>query len=357
MHAPAQWPWIIAIVAPLLAGLASAGATLALSRNAIPLLRIIDHPNQRSLHHIPVPRSGGIAVLTGSALGMLVALPALNINISTAWPALTYTTIALILVAGTSLLDDHRDVAQRYRLLAHGLAALLLYFSGLRWDQLGLPGLMADLPAWLSLLLTLLYIVWMTNLYNFMDGMDGLAGSMAVFGFAAMAVLGLIGHAPAFAITALVIAASAAGFLSGNFPPARIFLGDVGSSTLGLLAATMTLWGANLAVFPLWVGWLLFSPFIVDATWTLLRRMFFGEPFWRAHRSHNYQRLVLSGWSHRRTLIRAWMLMAAVAASAIVAPRMPAHQQWTLLFGWAGIYALIHVRVRLAERLADANQR
>jgi UDP-N-acetylmuramyl pentapeptide phosphotransferase/UDP-N-acetylglucosamine-1-phosphate transferase len=143
----------------------------------------------------------------------------------------------------------------------------------LRWDQIGLPGLDAALPDWLALGLTLLYVVWMINLYNFMDGMDGFAGGMAVFGFGGLAVLGLIGQALPFAVTALVIAASSAGFLTRNFPPARIFLGDVGSSVLGLLAAAMTLWGADIGLFPLWVGWLLFSPFIIDATWTLLRRI------------------------------------------------------------------------------------
>ena len=181
-------------------------------------------------------------------------------------------------------------------------AALLLYLGGLRWAQIGLPGLDAALPDWLALGLTLLYIVWMINLYNFMDGMDGFAGGMAVFGFGALAVLGLIGDALTFAISGLVIAAAAGGFLTRNFPPARIFLGDVGSSVLGLLAAAMTLWGAGLGLFPLWVGLLVFSPFIVDATWTLLRRIVNAEPFWRAHRSHHYQRLVLAGWGHRRTV-------------------------------------------------------
>ncbi len=268
MLTTAELDWMAVIAAPLLAGVVSAALTLALSRNAIGFLRIVDHPNERSLHQTPVPRTGGVAVVIGIALGLAIAVP----MIAAAGP-LGWIALAALLVGGISLLDDHRDVSQRYRLLAHAGAALLLYLGGLRWGQIGLPGLDAALPNWLALGLTLLYIVWMINLYNFMDGMDGFAGGMAVFGFGALAVLGLIGDALTFAISGLVIAAAAGGFLTRNFPPARIFLGDVGSSVLGLLAAAMTLWGAGLGLFPLWVGWLVFSPFIVDATWTLLRRI------------------------------------------------------------------------------------
>ena len=345
--------WLTVIAAPLLAALASAALTLALSRNAIAFLRFVDHPNERSLHRTPVPRTGGVALIFGIAIGVAVSQPTIGTRGPLFWAALA---IALVLVGGISLLDDRRHVPQRYRLLAHAGAALLLYLVGLRWDHMGLPGIDAAFPAWLALVLTLLYVVWMINLYNFMDGMDGFAGGMAVFGFGAMAVLGLISHALPFAVTALVIAASAAGFLSRNFPPASIFMGDVGASVLGLLAAAMTLWGAALDLFPLWIGWLLFSPFIVDATWTLLRRIVNREPFWLPHRSHHYQRLVLAGWGHRRTLLRAYMVMAAAAASAVAAVDMPVQEQWLLLLGWAAIYGFIHVRVGLAERLAEADR-
>lgn len=339
---------MVAIAAALLAGLTSAALTRMLSRNAIPFLRIVDHPNERSLHRTPVPRTGGVAVLIAIALGLILLLASTAATGPFGWIAL-----AMILVGGVSLLDDHCGLPQHYRLIAHAAAALLLYLGGLQWDQIGLPGLNGALPAWLALALTLIYIVWMINLYNFMDGMDGFAGGMAVFGFGAMATLGLIGDAPLFSMTALTVAAAAAGFLTGNFPPARIFLGDVGSSVLGLLAAVMTLWGAGLGLFPLWIGWLIFSPFIVDASWTLLRRIVAGEPFWRAHCSHHYQRLVLAGWGHRRTLLGGYLVMAAAAASAVAALNISVREQWMLVLGWSAVYGLIHVRVGLAERIAQ----
>ncbi|WP_462323066.1 MraY family glycosyltransferase, partial [Halochromatium sp.] len=336
----------------------SALLTALLARGRLSLLHVLDHPNERSLHERPTPRSGGIALLGGIAAGLLVGMLALQLASGTlqmapspSWHALPWLGAALLLVATISLWDDRIGLSRRLRLLAHFVAALLLWMGGLRWDQLGLPGPVIALPILLALPLTILYSIWMLNLYNFMDGMDGLAGSMAAIGFAGLAVLGLSAGDLVYAACCTAIAAAAAGFLTGNWPPARIFLGDVGSSSLGLLAAGCTLWGASAGLFPLWIGWLIFSPFIVDATWTLLRRASNGERIWEAHRSHHYQRLVLAGWGHRRTLRWALVLIAAVTASALAATRLSTQEQWHLIGGWAVIFVLMHLRVGLAERV------
>jgi UDP-N-acetylmuramyl pentapeptide phosphotransferase/UDP-N-acetylglucosamine-1-phosphate transferase len=143
-------------------------------------------------------------------------------------------------------------------------------------------------------------------------------------------VLGWQGGEHVFSLVAGCTAAACAGFLTSNFPPARIFLGDLGSSTLGLLAAGLSLWGHSRGLFPLWAAWLAFSPFIVDATWTLLHRLARGERIWEPHRSHHYQRLVLAGWGHRKTVLRAYVVMAAAAACAVAAPSLPVWDQWAL---------------------------
>lgn len=321
--------------------------TLALAHRPQLLARLIDAPNERSLHAAPIPRTGGIAVLAGLLATALPGLALLAPASDWAWIGAAAT-----LVAAVSYLDDRGEVAPQYRLGAHAAAALLLAAGGLAWDELQLPGMSWALPGWLAVVATLLYVVWMVNLYNFMDGMDGFAGGMAVFGFAALAWLGWAGDDPGFALAAVTAAAAAAGFLLGNFPPARIFLGDLGSTGLGLLAAALSLLGAGRGLFPLWVAWLAFSPFIVDATWTLLARLVRGERVWQAHRSHHYQRLVLAGWSHRRTLLRSYLLMAACALTAAAAVGLQPADQWRLLGAWAVIYALIGWRVRLVERLA-----
>jgi UDP-N-acetylmuramyl pentapeptide phosphotransferase/UDP-N-acetylglucosamine-1-phosphate transferase len=228
----------------------------------------------------------------------------------------------------------------------------LLMAGGMLWADIDLPWAHWHLARTAALALTGLYVVWSINLYNFMDGMDGFAGGMAVFGFGALAVLGWQGGDPTFAAAAAITAAAAGGFLTSNFPPARIFLGDTGSSTLGLLAAGLSLLGVQRGLFPLWVAWLAFSPFIVDATWTLLRRLGRGERLWEAHRSHHYQRLVLAGWGHRKTLLRSYVLMAACAATAVAAARMPPAEQTWLVVQWAAIYLLVHVKVGQVERAA-----
>ncbi|HYN79146.1 MAG TPA: glycosyltransferase family 4 protein [Lamprocystis sp. (in: g-proteobacteria)] len=312
---------------------------------------LLDHPNERSLHAAPVPRSGGLAVLAG-----LIAAVALGWIAGLTPDQLPWVTAGALPVAAISLLDDLGQVSRRLRFAVHLGAGLILAAGGLVWGALDLPGGLPEglggpiwrFPAPVAWLVTVLFVVWMINLYNFMDGMDGFAGGMAVFGFGALAVLGWQGGDPAFALVAAGIAA-AAGFLTSNFPPARLFLGDLGSSTLGLFAAALSLWGASTGLFPLWVAWLAFSPFIVDATWTLGRRMLRGERVWEAHRSHHYQRLVLAGWGHRKTVLRAYVLMAGTTACAVAAPDLPASEQWLLLLAWAAIYVLIHVRVRLAE--------
>jgi UDP-N-acetylmuramyl pentapeptide phosphotransferase/UDP-N-acetylglucosamine-1-phosphate transferase len=342
----------------LTAFMISAAATALLARGRLQRLQVLDHPNERSLHSQPIPRTGGLALLIGLLSGLIIgfgaapALGALGAGALADVPALPWLALALLIVATVSFLDDRANVSRRLRLAVHLLAAVALWLGGLRWDLLVLPGLLIPLPLLVALPLTLGYSVWMLNLYNFMDGMDGLAGGMAAIGFAALAYLGYVAGDLGYAICCAAVAAAAAGFLTGNLPPARIFLGDVGSSSLGLLAAGLSLWGASTGLFPLWVAWLIFSPFIVDASWTLLRRALQGERVWEAHRSHHYQRLVLAGWGHRRTLIWALVLMAAVAASAVAAPALSVAEQWQLIAGWGVVFVLIHLRVGLAERQA-----
>lgn len=260
----------------------------------------LDLPNQRSLHATPVPRSGGVGIMAGVMVGCVAQAPA---------PAFTFIA-GLLLLTLVSWWDDRRALPVAVRFACHFVAAGLV-----------VAAVVPHLAVW-ELLLALLFIVWMTNLYNFMDGANGLAGGMAVFGFGAYAVAagmaGAAGMADAMplAVWAACIAAAAAGFLLFNFDPARIFMGDVGSIPLGFLAASLGLVGIQREVWPLWFPVLVFAPFIVDATMTLLRRAWRREKIWRAHREHYYQRLVCSGWSHRKLALHEYALMAVISASA-----------------------------------------
>lgn len=245
--------------------------------------RILDHPNERSLHQRPVPRTGGIGVTAGIAVGAVLISPA------DWWPL----WLGAAILVGISFLEDLAGLPIWRRLIAHFLAAGVL-----------IAGLMVHGLEWGWAVVVIVPVVWMINLYNFMDGMDGLAGGMAVFGFGFLAVFSWIGGNQPLLLVTASIAAAAGAFLLFNFHPARIFLGDAGSTTLGFLAAGLGLIGWQSGTWSLGVPLLVFSPVIIDASVTLIRRMTRGEKFWRAHRSHYYQRLVLAGWGHQKT---AWV--------------------------------------------------
>ena len=306
---------------------------------------ILDHPNERSLHDRPVPRGGGLAILI--AVGVCGAAVALF------YPArgLVGMGLGALIVSVVSFIDDRHSITPAGRLVAHVAASAAILYSGFFLHGLEFPGMSWDWPPIAGAVLSAVFIVWMINLYNFMDGMDGFAGGMAVFGFGTFAVMGWTAGHDAFLAVSLIIAAASAGFLFFNFPPARIFMGDVGSSTLGLLAATLSLWGTRDGVFPFWIALLVFSPFIVDATVTLFRRLLRGDKIWQAHKTHFYQRLVQAGWGHRKTVLFEYALMLGCAVTSLWSLRAPAQIQLAGFSGWAVAYLLFFFWVgRLAFR-------
>jgi len=199
-------------------------------------------------------------------------------------------------------------------------------------------------------------IVWSMNLYNFMDGANGLAGGMTVIGFGAYALAADATGADDLAVIATMVAGAAAGFLLWNFDPARIFLGDAGSIPLGFLAAAIGVLGWQRDLWPFWFPALVFSPFILDASVTLLRRALRGERLWQAHKSHYYQRLVRMGWSHRRMALSEYALMLAVAGSALLTRQAGAPVAVATVAGWLIIYAAIAASIdrRWRQHEADA---
>lgn len=254
----------------------------------------LDQPNQRSLHSMPVPRTGGVALIMGVLAGWIMLQSGL-------W-LLLVVVMALFVI---SLWDDVRGLPVIWRFSAHLLAA------GLFCALYVFPGL-----GFVGTAIAVLGIVWMTNLYNFMDGSDGLAGGMALFGFAFYGLAAWLHGDAVFAGLCWSVAAAALAFLFFNFHPARIFMGDAGSISLGFLVATFGLLGWRAEYWPLWFPALVFSPFILDASVTLAKRLLRGEPVWQAHREHYYQRLVQMGWGHRRTAMAEYALMVVVGAGA-----------------------------------------
>lgn len=308
-------------------------------------LHLLDHPNERSLHTLPTPRTGGVAILAG----LFSAIPVWLFATVDASPA-AWLMAGAGLIASLSFLDDRHGLPVIVRFLGHVIGAFLVAFgAGLTLPVL-FPGMSVPWPAWLGLVLSVLFLVWMVNLYNFMDGMDGFAGGMALIGFGTFAVFGLLGGNLLFTALSLTIAAAAGGFLVFNFPPARIFMGDTGSAALGLLAGGLSLWGERDGIFPFWLALLVFSPFIVDASATLLRRLLRRERIWQAHKTHYYQRLVQSGWGHRKTVLYEYALMLACGLSALFARQLNTSGQAALIIFWCLAYPLMMIGVHRLEK-------
>lgn len=308
------------------------------------IVYMLDHPNERSLHGRPVPRGGGLAILVALLVcggAAVLFQPA---------PKLSWLAAGMLVVAGVSYLDDRHSVPPLYRLVAHAIAAAFIVHGGFLIQGFEFPGTDLRWPYVAGVMFSVMFIVWMINLYNFMDGMDGFAGGMAVFGFGFFAVMGWMARHELFFIVNLIVVAAAAGFLVFNFPPARIFMGDVGSSMLGFLAAAFSLWGARDGVFPFWIALLVFSPFVVDATVTLLRRLWQREMVWKAHKSHYYQRLVQSGWGHKKTVLYEYVLMLACGLSALLAQQLNPQGQFALILFWCLTYPLLMIGARRMEQ-------
>jgi UDP-N-acetylmuramyl pentapeptide phosphotransferase/UDP-N-acetylglucosamine-1-phosphate transferase len=297
-------------------------------------LNILDTPNERSLHEYPTPRTGGVAIL----ISLLMAWCWLVID-SRVSAEILWISGAAFLVAGVSFLDDLQELSPLIRITVHALAAALLIAGG----GLSLDGLLGMIVTWLA-------IIWMLNLYNFMDGMDGFAGGMTLFGFGFLACAGLLQGANEYTMFASLVAAAALGFLCVNFPPAKIFMGDVGSATIGLLAAAFSLWGIRDGLFAWWFPLLVFSPFVVDATVTLIRRALNRDRIWEAHRSHYYQRLVQLGWGHKKTVLAEYVLMLLAGCSALVVLQIDLPVVTALvLIGWSCIYLMVALLVQHYE--------
>lgn len=308
-------------------------------------LYILDLPNERSLHSRPIPRGGGMAILLSILVIWLVRAVVETTGIEMIWIG----TGALV-VSAVSFWDDRVSLNPALRLIVHvGVAGMLVYAGFYLW-VLELPGVVLNWPEKVGAFISLFFIVWMINLYNFMDGMDGFAAGMAVSGFGFLGMAGWLAGDSQFAHVNWIIAGSAAGFLLFNFPPAKIFMGDVGSSLLGFLAAAMSLMGVRRNIFFIWTPILVFSPFIVDATFTLARRFWRGERIWQAHKSHYYQRLVQLGWGHKKAVVWEYALMVACGCSALCTVYFSPITGWLMLGLWALIYGFFIYWISRLER-------
>lgn len=284
--------------------------------------RLLDVPNERSSHTRPTPKGGGLSIVL---VALAVWVWAVGLDGLLGRPAGAALLVGTSLVLAVSWVDDLRALPFRGRLAVHLLAAAIVLMNAPPPSTVLLPGL-GEVPlgfaAWP---LAFIWVAGLTNAYNFMDGIDGIAGGEGVVAGAAWASIGFSLWSHTVGALAFFLAVGCAVFLLFNWSPARIFLGDVGSATLGFLFAVFPFVARELSEAPavdtLWIAasamvW----PFVFDTGFTLVRRWRRGESVTQAHRSHLYQRLIIAGWSHARVslLYIAWALTTSTAGWAMV---------------------------------------
>ena len=277
--------------------------------------QLIDHPGQRRSHDVPTPRGGGIGIVAAVVAPLAAALVAATT--ATDRRLVSALLAGTVIVAFVGWLDDHRSLGVWPRLGAHLLAASLFAVA------IAFP--YGAGPVWFGAVAIIgLSVVWSINLHNFMDGIDGLLATHALFVFLAFAAIACIGGAGGDLALCLVVAAAVAGFLPSNAPRATIFMGDVGSGTLGFLVAATAWLGIAYGALTLAAAAILCSAFVTDATCTLRSRMLCGRRWYSAHREHLYQWLVRNGFTHAAVvaIYLGWNLAVALPVVAWM-NRMP----------------------------------
>jgi len=271
---------------------------------------VLDVPNSRSSHTVATARGGGLAIVTISVLGILISFGAFGLPIE--------VSIALfaggVLVGAIGYADDRWSLPALPRfgvhLIAAAIAVFLIYFVARDTDAaMGITG-------WIISVVAVIAVVWSINLFNFMDGIDGIAASQALFVILTSALLPGVGGANDLGLDAsfvlLVSAGACLGFLVWNWPPAKIFMGDVGSGFLGFWLAALALWLDASGLLSYWTAITLNAVFIADATVTLVHRILQGERWYEAHRSHAYQILARRWGGHFKVTMSLWLVNLAV---------------------------------------------
>lgn len=250
----------------------------ALSRN------LLDLPNHRSSHSVPTPRGGGVAIVLTTLIGIAALTSVGDVSL----PLCMAMVLGGGAVALVGFLDDHGHIAARVRLLIHFISAavILLLLSGLAPIQVG-PIAITSLI--LRNTFAILYLVWLLNLFNFMDGIDGIASVQVVTTCASASLLFYLSGNHALISATLLLASATFGFFIWNFPPAKIFMGDAGSGFIGIAIGVLSIASSWEAPAYFWAWCILLGVFIVDASYTLMRRLLGGAKIYEAHRSHAYQ--------------------------------------------------------------------
>lgn len=315
-------------------------------------LGILDEPNHRSSHTLATPSTGGVAIVATCAIGFAVVwLLSDQARLSTFH--LVGFAVAAAGIAVVGFLDDLKLLRTfKIKLGAQIAAALILVAFDIVFTRVSLPGVGAIDLGWVGYPLTIFWLISLTNMFNFMDGLNGLAGGTAVGVAAFLCAVTFIEGSFFVYIFCYVMAAGAAGFLVFNFPRARLFMGDVGSQFVGFSFAALAVIAAEIdasrtsfLVVPL-----LFFNFIFDTVFTFCRRALRGEDVTQAHRSHLYQLLNQTGWSHVRVSLFHFAVTIAQGVAVLFMIRLGPDERMLVFLPFLAFQAIYAATVLRAAR-------
>ena len=276
--------------------------------------RMLDIPNARSSHTLPTPRGGGLGIVIVVLIGVWSLY--YSRSLSMAFTEITALSLGGGIVALVGWLDDLHNVPTRLRLIVQAASSIIIIIAIGYIKAVAVP-IIGDIRLYsIGIPVTLIWIVGLINAYNFMDGIDGIAGGQAVVAGLGWVIIGFMSEQSFVALVGMLLAASSLGFLFHNWPPARIFMGDVGSAFIGFTLAVLPILAGQRDARFMVAGVLMVWPFIFDTSFTLARRLNNKENIFLAHRSHIYQRLVIAGYSHRFVTL---VYIALAATGAIIA--------------------------------------
>jgi len=345
-------------------------------------LGVVDHPGPRKIHAVPVPRIGGVAVFLGFAAGLMYAAFASGYVTNVDHERVGYWSIlgiAAVVVLILGLVDDIRPVSFQWKFIVQVLAASTVWAAGFQVHMVGVPFVSDPVQlGWLSLPLTVLWIVGITNAFNLIDGLDGLSAGTALITTTAVAILALYGERNAVSAVSVALVGALVGFLRYNFVPARIFLGDSGSMFLGFTIAVISIHGnqKNVTAVAVFAPLLIMGYPILDTSIAIARRLntirtdaadrgglgYMARNAYRVFlpdRGHLHHRLLEAGLSHRGAVLSLYACALVLAGAALVLVVSNSLAVAILLAGLLTVltlafFAFVIVRSRIAVRLREA---
>jgi UDP-GlcNAc:undecaprenyl-phosphate/decaprenyl-phosphate GlcNAc-1-phosphate transferase len=271
-----------------------------------------DKPNKRKVHSRIMPRLGGLAIFLSFIIGIIILKPAGEFHLP--------IIIGSIIIILTGMLDDVKEISPKVKLFGQIVAAgVVVIYGNLQVEFINLPfGGVIDF-GYLSIPLTMIWIIGITNAINLIDGLDGLAGGVSTIALLTIAGMSFVmGNAYVTAM-ALIVAASTIGFLYFNFHPAKIFMGDTGALFLGYIISVLSLLGyKNVTFISLVIPIIILGVPISDTFFAIIRRLVNKQPLSAADKSHLHHCLLKAGFSHRQTVLLIYAMAAIFGLAAFI---------------------------------------